>query len=113
MPFHDFIQDRDGWSTAADDVAFANPHLEIHRVTVTSPTRPEPFGWTVCHRKGAVVVAPMTEAGSFVLVRQERVPIRETIWEFLRDRSITVQSTMRGRSAPLACASCRRKAAMS
>ncbi|MEO6785908.1 MAG: NUDIX hydrolase, partial [Chthoniobacteraceae bacterium] len=48
----------------------------------TSPTRSEPFPWTVVHRKGAVVVAPMTADGRLVLVRQERVPIRATIWEF-------------------------------
>ena len=82
MPFHHFIPETPGWSTRADDMLYANAYLEIHRVTVTSPTRPEPFDWTVCHRKGAVVVAPMTAAGDFLLIRQERVPIRATIWEF-------------------------------
>jgi ADP-ribose pyrophosphatase len=82
MPFHTFTPDRHGWSTISSEMAFANPHLEVHRVTVTSPTRPEPFAWTVCHRKGAVVVAPETAEGKFILVRQERVPIRATIWEF-------------------------------
>ncbi len=82
MRFHEFIPETPGWSTRADDTLYANAHLEIHRVTVTSPTRPEPFDWTVCHRKGAVVVAPMTAAGDFLLIRQERVPIRATIWEF-------------------------------
>ncbi len=80
--FHRFIQDRDGWRTEGSETLFANPHIEVHKVTVTSPTRAEPFHWTVTHRKGAVVVAPMTEAGKFLLVRQERVPIRATIWEF-------------------------------
>src|SRR5436190_24295272 len=82
MAYHDFIQDSAGWKTLADEMLFANPYLEVHRVSVTSPTRPKPFTWTVCHRKGAVVVAPRTEDGRFVLVRQERVPIRATIWEF-------------------------------
>jgi ADP-ribose pyrophosphatase len=82
MPFHSFTPDGAGWSTVSDVVAYANPHLEIHAVEVTSPTRPEPFSWTVCHRKGAVVVAPQTADGKFVLVRQERVPIRAVIWEF-------------------------------
>jgi ADP-ribose pyrophosphatase len=82
MTFHEFTPDRDGWATLSDQVAFANPHLEVHSVHVTSPTRPKPFPWTVCHRKGAVVVAPMTTDGGFILVRQERVPIRATIWEF-------------------------------
>ena len=82
MTFHRFIRDTAGWSTVGSETQFANPYLEVLRVQVTSPSRPEPFVWTVCHRKGAVVVAPMTAAGEFVLVRQERVPIRETIWEF-------------------------------
>lgn len=82
MSFHDFIRDEHGWRTVSDETHFANPYLEVHRVTVTSPTRGEPFQWTVAHRKGAVVVAPMTASGDFLLVRQERVPIRATIWEF-------------------------------
>ena len=61
---------------------FCQSHLAVHRGTATSPSRTEPFTWTVVHRKGAVVVAPMTAAGQFLLVRQERVPIRATIWEF-------------------------------
>jgi 8-oxo-dGTP pyrophosphatase MutT (NUDIX family) len=81
MAFHDFIRDSEGWQTQGDETLFANPHLSVHRVTTTSPTRPVPFTWTVVHRKGAVVVAPMTAAGELVLVRQERVPIRAQIWE--------------------------------
>ncbi|MES2570813.1 MAG: NUDIX hydrolase [Verrucomicrobiota bacterium] len=82
MSFHDYIQDSSGWKTVSDETCFANAYLEVHRVTVTSPTRPEPFSWTVAHRKAAVVVAPITREGKFLLVRQERVPIRATIWEF-------------------------------
>ena len=80
--FHRFIQNTEGWSVIAGEMQFANPYVEVHRATVTSPTRPEPFTWTIVHRKGAVVVAPMTADGKFILVRQERVPIRATIWEF-------------------------------
>ncbi len=80
--FHRFIQNSDGWNVISSEQQFANPYVEVHRATVTSPTRPEPFTWTVVHRKGAVVVAPMTADGKFLLVRQERVPIRSTIWEF-------------------------------
>jgi len=82
MAFHDFIRDSEGWQTRGDETLFANPYLSVHRVTTTSPTRPVPFNWTVVHRKGAVVVVPMTAAGDLVLVRQERVPIRAQIWEF-------------------------------
>jgi len=82
MAFHDFIRDSDGWQTRQDETLFANPYLSVHRVSTTSPTRSEPFVWTVVHRKAAVVVAPQTAAGEFLLIRQERVPIRSTIWEF-------------------------------
>jgi ADP-ribose pyrophosphatase len=80
--FHRFIQSGDGWHVVSSEMQFANPYVEVHRAIVTSPTRPEPFPWTVVHRKGAVVVAPMTADGKFLLIRQERVPIRATIWEF-------------------------------
>lgn len=82
MAFHNFIRDEDGWQTHANETLFANPYLSVQRVTVTSPTRSTPFTWTVTHRKAAVVVAPVTTAGEFLLVRQERVSIRATIWEF-------------------------------
>ena len=82
MAFHDFIEHEDGWKTVSDDILFANRYLEVHGVKVTSPTRHVPFTWTVTHRKGAVVIAPQTADGRFLLVRQERVPIRATIWEF-------------------------------
>jgi ADP-ribose pyrophosphatase len=82
MPFHQFIRDTGDWRTLADETLFANSHLEVHHPTVVSPTRPAPFTWTVVHRKGAVVIAPLTVEGKFLLIRQERVPIRATIWEF-------------------------------
>ena len=80
--FHRFIQSGEGWTVVSSEMQFANPYVEVYRAVVTSPTRPQPFSWTVVHRKGAVVVAPMTADGRFILVRQERVPIRATIWEF-------------------------------
>ena len=78
--FHRFIRDSEGWRVVSSERQFANPYVEVHRALVTSPTRPEPFSWTVVHRKGAVVVAPMTADGKFLLIHQERVPIRATIW---------------------------------
>src|SRR5688572_15641067 len=82
MRFHRFIESEPGWQTHANETLFETPYLEVHRPTVSSPTRPEPFTWTVCHRKGAVVIVPVTSDGKLLLVRQERVPIRATIWEF-------------------------------
>lgn len=82
MTFHNFIGRNKGWKTLSDEKAFANPYVEVHAVTVQTPSRPDGCSWTVVHRKAAVVVAPMTREGKFLLVRQERIPIRAVIWEF-------------------------------
>jgi len=82
MALHNSIPDEDGWDTHKRESLFVNPYLEILRVHVSSPSRPEPFEWTVCHRKAGVVIAAQTPEGGFVMIRQERVPIRQTIWEF-------------------------------
>ena len=82
MAFHDFIRDSEGWRTLETEMLFASPHVAVQRVRVTTPSRSEPFEWMVTHRKAAVVVAPVTATGEFILVRQERVPIRAIIWEF-------------------------------
>lgn len=49
---------------------------------MSTPARAIPRRWTTVRRKAAVVVAPLTAAGRFVLIHQERIPIRQTIWEF-------------------------------
>jgi 8-oxo-dGTP pyrophosphatase MutT (NUDIX family) len=49
--------------------------------TVQTPTRPKPRPWTIVHRKAAVIIAPLRRDGKFLLVQQERVPIRSAIWE--------------------------------
>jgi len=82
MKFHDFIQDGNGWGLLEDTELWANPFAAVHAVKVQTPTRPQGAIWTVLHRKGACVVAPITREGNVVLVRQERIPIRATIWEF-------------------------------
>ena len=82
MRFHDFIQDGDGWKLLEDTEVWANPFAEVHLVKVQTPTRPEGATWTVVHRKGACVVVPITRDENVLLVRQERIPIRATIWEF-------------------------------
>jgi len=81
MAFHEFIRDSDGWGTLNREPLFDNPYLTVERVRVHSPARPEPFEWTVCQRKAGVVTAAQTPEGGFVLVRQERVPVRATLWE--------------------------------
>ena len=72
---------QDGWETISSERHFANAHLEVVTDQVQTPTRFKPRSWTVVHRKAAVIIAPMTRAGKIVLICQERIPIRTTIWE--------------------------------
>lgn len=82
MPdFHSFTSDSEGWETIDSHTPYANDYLQVREVHVRTPARQEVRSWTVVHRKGAVVIAPVTADGKILLVRQERVPIRRTIWE--------------------------------
>ena len=72
---------QDGWKTMSSERHFANAYLEVVTDQVQTPTRFKPRSWTVVHRKAAVIVAPMTRDGKIVLICQERIPIRTTIWE--------------------------------
>jgi len=69
------------WETISSERHFANAHLEVVTDHVRTPSRNQPRTWTIVHRKAAVVVAPMTRDGKVVLIRQERIPIRQAIWE--------------------------------
>jgi ADP-ribose pyrophosphatase len=72
---------QDGWKTMSSERHFANAYLEVVTDQVQTPTRFKSSSWTVVHRKAAVIVAPMTRDGKIVLICQERIPIRTTIWE--------------------------------
>ena len=69
------------WETISSERHFANAHLEVVTERVRTPSRSEPRAWTIVHRKAAVIIAPMTDDGKIVLIRQERIPIRQAIWE--------------------------------
>ncbi len=69
------------WKTVSTERNFANPHVEVVTDQVLTPSVTAPRTWTTVHRKSAVVIAPITRDGKIVLIRQERIPIRETIWE--------------------------------
>jgi ADP-ribose pyrophosphatase len=69
------------WETISSERHFANAHLEVVTERVRTPSRSEPRTWTIVHRKAAVIIAPMTHQGKILLIRQERIPIREAIWE--------------------------------
>ncbi len=69
-----------GWETVGSETHFASPHLSVAMDEVRTPTQRTPRKWAVAHRKPAVVIAPLTREGKFVLIREERIPIRATIW---------------------------------
>jgi ADP-ribose pyrophosphatase len=69
------------WETISSERHFANAHLEVVTDQVQTPSRSQPHAWTIVHRKAAVIVAPMTLDGKIILIRQERIPIRQAIWE--------------------------------
>jgi ADP-ribose pyrophosphatase len=71
------------WETISSERHFANAHLEVVTDQVRTPSRSQPRPWTIVHRKAAVIVAPMTRDGKIVLIRQERIPIRQAIWEMV------------------------------
>ena len=69
------------WKIISSERHFANAHLEVVTERVRTPSRREPRTWTIVHRKAAVIIAPMTRDGKIVLIRQERIPIHQAIWE--------------------------------
>jgi len=71
-----------GWELLREDVLLDSPHLRVTRETVRTPSRPEGREWTKVTRKVGVTVAPRLPGGSFVLIREERVPARRDFWQF-------------------------------
>jgi 8-oxo-dGTP pyrophosphatase MutT (NUDIX family) len=69
------------WKTISSERHFADRNLEVVTDRVQSPARPDARAWTIVHRKAAVVIAPMTRNGKILLIHQERIPIRQAIWE--------------------------------
>ncbi|MDQ3117333.1 MAG: NUDIX hydrolase, partial [Verrucomicrobiota bacterium] len=68
-----------GWETLGSEIHFTTPHLTVATDQVRTPSQPA-RRWSVVHRKPAVVIAPLTREGKFVLIREERIPIRAAIW---------------------------------
>jgi ADP-ribose pyrophosphatase len=71
-----------GWELLAQDVLLDSPHVRVVRETVRTPSRPDGREWTRVIRKVGVTVAPRLPDGSFVLIREERVPARRDFWQF-------------------------------
>lgn len=74
------VRDHDGWETVSSEQNFGNSFLEVVTEKVKTPSRAEARTWTTIRRKAAVVIAPMTTDGKFLLIKEERIPIRAAIW---------------------------------
>ena len=84
-PFSTFNLDdcAPGWERTKVKSLYKGPYIQLEEVTYRTPGRPDnDIDWTVARRKNAVIVAPRLESGEFLLVRQERLPIQRTLWEF-------------------------------
>lgn len=81
MKSGEIVADSDGWETVSSETHFQNDHLVVATEEIRTPAGMASRSWTVVHRKKAVVIAPMTEEGKIILIRQERIPIRAAIWE--------------------------------
>jgi len=71
-----------GWRCLASEGICETPWLRVERERVATPTRPAGVEWVSVGRPTAAVIAPRTPGGAYLLVRQERVPVRSEMWEF-------------------------------
>ena len=74
------VQDTNGWKTLSSERNFTNSHLEVVTEKVQTPSNFQARTYTTVRRKAAVVIAPMTSDGKFLLIKEERIPIRAAIW---------------------------------
>ena len=72
-----------GWEIVSSERKFDNPHVSVDLNRYLTPgRRKKPQPWMVVGRKAAVAIAPRLADGRFVLISQERLPVRQTMWEF-------------------------------
>jgi 8-oxo-dGTP pyrophosphatase MutT (NUDIX family) len=77
------ITDHAGWEKLPGQMVYEGPYVQIEECSFLTPGRTEaPVPWTVAYRKSAVAVAPITADGRFILIRQERLPVMRSLWEF-------------------------------
>jgi ADP-ribose pyrophosphatase len=74
------VQDNDGWETISSEHHFTNSHLDVVTEQVRTPSSSQARTWTTIRRKAAVVIAPIMRDGRFLLIKEERIPIRAAIW---------------------------------
>jgi ADP-ribose pyrophosphatase len=76
------VNNPDDWQILEINSLFRNPYLEVFQERVILPGEARIRDWTVVRRKQAVVIAPVTTEGKFVLIHQARIPVRKMLWEF-------------------------------
>jgi 8-oxo-dGTP pyrophosphatase MutT (NUDIX family) len=76
------VSDSEPWEVVASTPVYRSPYLEVRSEKVLVPGDPRARAWITVRRKAAVVIAPLTEAGAFLLIRQARIPVRRFLWEF-------------------------------
>jgi ADP-ribose pyrophosphatase len=76
------VNNPDDWQILETNSLFKNPHIEVFHERVILPGEVRVRDWTVVRRKQAVVIAPLTKEGNFVLIHQARIPVRKILWEF-------------------------------
>ena len=74
--------DHDAWRTLHRELKYDGLYAKVYQETVATPARPEGVSWTVVRRKSALAIAAKTIDGLWLLIHQERVAIRQAIWEF-------------------------------
>jgi len=76
------VNNPEDWQIMEVNSLFKNPHIEVFRERVIPPGETRVRNWTVVRRKQAVVIAPVTSDGNFLLIHQARIPVRKVLWEF-------------------------------
>jgi ADP-ribose pyrophosphatase len=76
------VKTPDDWEIRSVTSLFKNSHIEVLKEEVIPPGENRVRNWTVVRRKQAVVIAPVTEDGHFLLIHQARIPVRKFLWEF-------------------------------
>ena len=85
-----------GWEVLRQEVLLDSPHVRVVQEHVRTPSSAEGRIWIKATRKVGVTVAPRVRDGSFVLIREERVPARRDFWQFPAGQ-------VEGESSPEAC----------
>jgi ADP-ribose pyrophosphatase len=76
------VKTADGWDIQKTSILFKDSHLEVLKEEVIPPGEDRIRHWTIVRRKQAVVIAPVTTDGKFLLIHQARIPVRQFLWEF-------------------------------